>query len=73
MSVDPPQEPPGPEPPANPSRWERWLVWGPAGENGDTTLLLPWWGRWLVVIGAAVLGYSWRDLGLGQELSWFLA
>ena len=74
MSVDlPPEDPSSQEPAPAPSPWERWLVWGPRGGDEGPPPLLPWWGRWLIVIAAAVLGYSWRDLGLGQELSWFLA
>jgi len=75
MSADPPAEAPADDPesgPPAPSRWERFLVWGPGGTGGPPALL-PWWGRWLVVILAAVLGWSWRGLGVGQELSWFLA
>ena len=82
MSVDPPPDEPAAEKdleselPAQPSPWERWLVWGPANpanDDGGQPPLLPWWGRWLIVLGAFVLGYSWRDLGVGQELGWFLA
>jgi hypothetical protein len=77
MSVEPP--PPGepveesPEPPAEPSKWERWLVFGPDRHGSRAEMFLPWWGRWLIVLFAWVLGWFWRDLGVGQELGWFLA
>ena len=78
MSVEPPPagEPSiqdSAEPPSKPSNWERWLIWGPARHDPHAEMFFPWWARWLVVLAGGVAGWFWRDLGVGQELGWFLA